>query len=109
MQDTIAKFIDDLIEEKGFPDISEEVRDEIRKDLLVRFDDFMAARIITALSDEDVKTFEEMLKTQKSEEEIQKFVSEHIPDFTNFLTNVLLEFRNVYLGIIEAPRVVEES
>lgn len=41
-----------------------------------------------------------MLKDQKSEIEIQKFVSEHIPDFITFLTDVLLEFRGIYLGLI---------
>ena len=108
-QTAISKFVDNLIEEKGFTAISDEVRKEIKIDLETRLDDFMAARVISALSDTDVAAFEEMLKAQKPDEEVQKFVSEHIPDFVSFLTNVLLEFRNVYLGIIQAPRIIEEE
>lgn len=108
-QTAIGKFIDTLIEEKGFTAISEEVRNEIKKDLTIRLDDFIAARVISALTDTDVATFEEMLKAQKSNEDVQKFVADHIPDFINFLTNVLIEFRGVYLGIIESPKIVEEE
>lgn len=101
-----SQYVDKLIEEKGFPDITPEIREEIKKDVLRRLDDFIAARIIAGLSDEDVNTFEQMLKDAKPEPEIQKFVTEHITDFVEFLTNVLVEFRGVYLGTIQSPQFV---
>ena len=107
--ESLPEFIDKLIEEKGFPDITQEVRDELKKDLLVRVDDFITARIIAALSDEDVKKFEEMLQQGKDQGEIQTFVSQQIPDFTNFLARTLLEFKGVYLGTIQAPINIEEE
>src|SRR3989344_7547847 len=100
---TILDFVDKLIEEKGFPDLLPEVKDQLKQDIMTRLDDFIAARVIAALSDEDVITFENMLKEEKPENEIQDFVSTHVPDFTTFLTNVLLEFRGVYLGTITPP------
>lgn len=108
-ENAISKFIDKLIEEKGFVNLLDEVREEMKKDLASRLDEFIAARIITALSDENVLVFEEMLKSQKEKAEVQKFISEHIPDFLNYLTNILLEFRAVYLGIINAPIIAEEG
>lgn len=99
----IERFVEQLIKDKNFPDISPEVREELKKDLLIRVDDFIAAKVISTLSDENVDKFEEMLKTGKSEGEIQAFVAEYVPDFTNFLTQTLLEFRNVYMGITPVP------
>lgn len=99
----IDEFIDKLIEDKGFTDLLPDVKDQLKKDISMRLDDFIAARVIAALSDEDLATFEQMLKDGKSKEEIQQFTSSHVTDFTEFLTNVLLEFRGVYLGVIQPP------
>lgn len=100
---TILDFVDKLIEEKGFPDLLPEVREQLKQDIMTRLDDFITARIIAALSDEDVLTFEQMLKEGKADNEMQQFVSTHVPNLTDFLTNVLLEFRGVYLGLITPP------
>jgi len=105
--DALLQYADKLIEERKFPDLTPEVKEELRKDILRRLDDFLAARIIAALSDEDVLVFEKMLKEGKPETEVQKFVCEHVPDFVNFLTNTLLEFRGVYTGLIDTPVFVE--
>jgi hypothetical protein len=100
---SVQQFIDKLIDEREFGDITPEVREELVKDLLVRLDDFIMARIIASLGDEDLAKFEQLLKNKASDEEIQKLTSAAIPDFTNFLTKVLVEFRAVYLGIITPP------
>lgn len=100
---SLGNFVDKLIEEKGFPDLTDDVRGEIKQDLLTRLDNFITARIIARLSDADVVEFESMLKDGKSETEIQEFAIGHIPDATNFLANTLLEFKAVYLGIITPP------
>jgi Mg/Co/Ni transporter MgtE len=94
-------FVNTLIDQK-FADhkaeLTDEVREELKKDIAKRLDEFVMARIIAALSDEDVKQLENLLKEDKSQAELQKFATEHIPDFTTFLTNAFLEFQSVYLG-----------
>lgn len=100
-------YIEQLIEERGFPDLTAEVKEELKKDLVNRLDSFIGAKVIATLSDEDVLKFEQLLKDGKSREEIQKFTVEHVPDFTTFLTNVLMEFRMVYLGLVQAPVSVD--
>jgi hypothetical protein len=74
------------------------VREEIKRDIKTRLDDFIMSRVIRGFSDEDVVTFERLLHEGKSQAELQQFAVEHIPDSTTFLTNVLLEFQGVYLG-----------
>lgn len=105
----IDQFVEKLIDAKGYPDLTPEVRVEVRKDLLTRLDDFIAARSIAALSDEDVLIFEKMLTEGKPEEEIQKFLIDHIDEYQNFLTNVLMEFQGVYLGRIPVPPTSNNS
>ena len=99
----VAEFIERLIAEKQFPDLTPEVKEEIKKDLTERLDDFIAAKFIAVLSDENVAKFEEMLKAGKPENEVQAFLTANVPNFTEFLTQTLLEFREVYLGLIQAP------
>lgn len=99
-KDHLAQFIDELIDEKGYP-IAAAVREVVKKDLLGRLDDFIAAKVIATLSADDLATFDQMLKDKKAKEEVQSFVAAHVPNYINFLTNTLLEFRGVYLGLVD--------
>lgn len=105
-QNALSRFVDMLIEEKGFPDMTPEVKDQLRRDLLRKLDDYIAAKIISSLSDEDVNIFHQMLKEGRSSEEMQRFTTTHIENFSDFLTNTLLMFRGVYLGLIHVPSYV---
>lgn len=100
-QSDFDNYLDSLIEEKFIKKghaLEPEVREELKKDLSMQLDEFIMARVIAALSDEDVVAFENILKEGKPQEELQKFAVDHIPDFTDFLTNTLLEFQKVYLA-----------
>jgi hypothetical protein len=95
------EFVDTLIEQKFAEhktEITNEVREELRKDLFLRLDNFVIARILEALSEKDLFSFEKLVKEGKSREELRQFAAKHIPDFTNFLTDAFLEFRMVYLS-----------
>ncbi len=105
----LDRYIDSLLEEKGYPDITPEVKEELKKDLTTRLDDFIAARVIVALSDENVLIFEKMLKDGMENDKIQQFVAAHIPDYENFLTSVLLEFKEVFLGVRGVPTPASNS
>lgn len=104
--DSTDQFIEELIDASNFTDIRPEVREEIKKDLYRKLDDFILARMIAAFSEEDLKKFEELLDNNAPDEEIQQFGPTHIPDFTTFLTNVFIEFRSVYLGEVQTPIIV---
>ena len=103
-QDTQTQFdqylqglIDQKFLQKGHT-LEPEIIDEMKKDIIRQLDEFIMARVIAALSDEDVLALEKLLAESNSVEQAQKFAAEHIPDFTTFLTNVLLEFQQVYLS-----------
>lgn len=99
MNTTLEDYVDRLIEEKGFPDLTEAVRAQIKSDLLTRLNDTINAKVIAALSDEDLVGFEKLIDGNAPQEEVQKYIEAKIPDSTTFLAGVLLEFRKNYLGI----------
>lgn len=100
MDATTVQYIDGLIAEKNFPDLTGEVRSQIKKDLLDRLNDTINAKVIAALSDEDLTGFEKLIDDANApQEEVQKYIEAKIPDSTSFLAGVLLEFRKNYLGI----------
>jgi hypothetical protein len=106
---SIQAFVDGLIDQKGFTDLTPEVREELKSDIYQRLNDFIVARMIAAFSDEDVLKYEQLLKENKPQEELQQFAADHIPNFVDFLTNVLLEFQDVYLGRIQQPVIIPDD
>jgi len=93
----IQELIDQKYIQKGHK-LEPEVIEELKKDIIRQLDQFIMARVIASLSDEDVQALEKLMQETKSVEEAHKFAAEHVPDFTSFLTDVLLEFQQVYLG-----------
>ncbi len=102
-KDYLAEFIDNIIEEKAYSVATLEMKEMLKKDLLKRLDTFIATRVINKLSIEDLAEFNKLLDGKKPETEIQAFVASHVPDYVGFITDTLLEFRGVYLGIIDVP------
>jgi hypothetical protein len=73
------------------------VREEVKRDIARRLDSFIMSRAIPALSDNDVQRLETLLESTRSAAVAQEFVATHIPNFEDFLTDILLEFRQAYL------------
>ena len=91
-------FINTLLDKRGYKDAAPEVREELYKDVTLRINEFILAKVIAALSAEDLTEFEKMLDDKKPIVEYQKFAEQHIPDYQTFLTAALLEFQDIYLG-----------
>lgn len=90
-------FIDELIEEKGFSDEDPEVLAQIKSDLLESAERKINAMILTNLPPEDLEAFEAVLDGG-SEEAMQSFVKERIPDIDQKVALELLNFRTAYIG-----------
>jgi hypothetical protein len=95
---SLDPFINDLLEEKGYADAQSDVKESLQADLRKRVNEFIMARTITQLSEEDLTTFEKMLDEKKSSAELQQFAVDHIPDYTTFLASTLVEFQDVFLA-----------
>lgn len=97
---SLEQFVDQLIKEKNFPkDLDEAVKKQIKKDLMFRLNDYINAKLVAALPEKEVEEFEKLLEKKASQEEVQKFFQDKIPNLSTFLSQVFLDFRKTYLGI----------
>lgn len=92
-------FVEKLIDEKRFEDLTPDLRQHMHDDLKARIYDAINAKVIRELKDEDLPAFEALIDANATPEELQAFMQGKLPDSVNFLTNVLLDFRKMYLGL----------
>lgn len=95
----LTKFVDRLIEEKKFPtDLEKEIVDQIKSDLLEKVEDRINATIISNLSEDKLEEFNKMLDNDVSDQEMQKFCSDNIPNLSQLLASELIVFKQSYLS-----------
>lgn len=101
---TLEDFVESLLSEKlGGALFTPEERLEIKQELLTKLNRWIILQTMTTLAEKspaDLSAFQEMAKGNASLEDIQAFVASKIPDSSSFLTHVLVDFRNTYLGQI---------
>lgn len=94
----LSLFVDKLIEEKNLPDLGEEIRAEMKSDLMSRLEDRINLTIITNLNEQQLVEFDEIVE-KNDQVAIQQYLKKAIPDLETVVATVLLQFRNTYLGI----------
>lgn len=97
---TFGDFVDRMMLEKEYPPLDDAVMAQIKEDLLDRLDDYINARIIAAMTDEQAQEFNTLLKGDPTKDEVQQFIAQCIPDGAEFISLTLLEFRREYLGLV---------
>jgi hypothetical protein len=98
-QYTIDEFAESLLTAKNYTTLTAEMRVELKNDIVERVHDYLIAKTIAKLSDEDVKKLNALLDKDPSDEEIQKFITTTIADAPTFIGDTLFQFRQTYLGI----------
>ena len=96
MDPQYTQFIDELINRRNYPDLTPQVRDELRKDAMDRLDTFILDRIIGALTEEDANQFVALVKEQKTDDELRAFVMSKIDNYESFLKDALQAFVQAY-------------
>lgn len=95
----LKMFVDRLVEEKKYPENLEQgVIDQIKADLLSRVEDRVNMLIISNLSEEKLIDFNKLMDKNVSDEEMQKFCSDNIPDLSQLIASELIVFRQTYIG-----------
>lgn len=97
---TLEEFAEKLLEDKGFKDLDNEVREEMLQDLVGRLNNQINASLIEALPPEKAEELNKMTDDENTKEsEIQKFFAENVTDFTGVFVSALIGFRKTYLGL----------
>lgn len=95
----LASYVDRLIEEKKYPaELGEEVIGEIKKDLLSKVEDRVNAVIIANLTPEKLEEFNSLLDSNISDEEMQKFCGDNIPNLAQLIATELIVFKQSYFS-----------
>jgi hypothetical protein len=90
-------FVDQLVEEKKFENLDEDVLEQIKTDLLERVEDAINVAILESMPPEKMEEFDQMLDGAEMDE-VQKFCQASIPDFENVIAAALMKFRSIYLN-----------
>ena len=94
---SIIDFVDRLVKEKNFENISPSVRAQIKADLLDRVEDRINMTILENMPPEKLEQFSALLDTA-SPEEIQRFCVDNIADLDEVIAQELVDFRGAYLN-----------
>jgi uncharacterized protein DUF5663 len=96
-KNNLDTFITNLIDQRGYEEAPQEIKEQLSKDLKARLDKFVVSRTVAEFADKEVDEFEKMLDEDKPTEELTQFAKSHIPDYQTFMTTTLLLFRDAYL------------
>lgn len=81
--------------------ISDESKAEMKADLLPRLHKWLILKAMTELAKQNpqhVAELRAMMERNADATEVQKFMTDKIPNGESFLAQTLVEFRNTYLG-----------
>lgn len=91
-------FVDKLLEDKKLPEgLSQDVLNEMKKDLLKMVESRINATILANLSEDQMNEFSDLLDSD-DEIKIQKYLENAIPDLAQILASELIVFKQIYLG-----------
>lgn len=99
-REALEQYVDDLIRIKNSPHIKGENIAVVKEALLQDVSDAINSKLISLLSDDEVKQLNEMLDKEASDEQVSLFFTGKIKDLQQVVTDVLVEFKKGYLSVI---------
>lgn len=96
---TLDDFAESLIADKQYTTLSPEMKEELKKDILQRAHDYLLAKTIAKLDDQQAQELDALLDKNPKDDEVQDFIAKAIPDSATFIGDTLFQFRQVYLGL----------
>lgn len=98
-QYTLDDFAETLIKDKQYTTLTPATHEELKLDILQRIHDYLLAKTIAQLTDDQAKEFNALLDQKPSDQALQDFIANAIPDSATFIGNTLFQFRQIYLGL----------
>lgn len=98
-EEFINKFLKDMLQDAGMTDLSPEVETQLLKDLRARLNERFLAELVSIFTEEEVVQFKELAESGNNQEDLEKFITDHIPNAAEIFSDALLKFRADYLGV----------
>ncbi len=97
MEYSLEAFIDALLIEKGTDSLSDEVKTQLKSDLMERVENYINAELIAAVPSDKFEILENLIDGG-NDTEIQSFFQEQIPNLDEMIANNLIAFRGLYIN-----------
>ena len=95
----VEQFIDQLITDKGVSGLTDEVRAELRKDLMQRLADQIDRAVINALPEDKAIELSERLDDENfGDDQVNDFIRDSGVDIQRISLETMVKFRELYLG-----------
>lgn len=94
----VRGFLENLILDAGLTPLDETAREQMIQELYIRLDNFLTSEIIKSLPPEQLEEFVQLNEREASQEEINQFMTEKIPNAQDLFGAALVNFRDLYLG-----------
>lgn len=111
-REALGQYVDDLIRIKNSPHVKGDNITVVKQALLEEVSDAINSKLISMLSDDEVKQLNEMLDKEASDEQVSLFFTGKIKNLQQVVTDVLVEFKKGYLSVIydeDANKVENKS
>ena len=108
--ENVDRFIDQLIDEKGYTNIDDEVRAQLKADMTQRLMTQIDRAAIDALpEDKAIELADKMDDENFTDTQIADFMTNSGVDLQNVALETMLQFRLLYIGDVQTEAVDEEQ
>lgn len=98
MQNPIDSLVSEIIETKGFPGLTPEVKAQLTTDLRSKLLDQIDRAVIAALPESSVNQLNQILDNGGGDAEVQRIISESGVNVKQVTLATIMGFRSLYLG-----------
>lgn len=99
----LRDFLSSLINEAGIT-VDEQTHNQVIKELYVQLDNYILSTIVEELPSDNLEEFTQMAEEGKGREELEKYLSDHIPNSQEVFARALIDFKDLYLGNVAVAR-----
>lgn len=100
----VRNFLEGILTDAGMTTLDDQMREEMIKELYARLDNYITSAIVDKLPPEDTEAFIRLNEEKKSQEEIQQFLQDKLPNAQEVFALTFAQFRELYLGNVSAAR-----
>jgi len=94
----VRTFLEGLLQDGGITTLDDNMHEEMIKELYARLDNLITTSIIENMPPEKLDVFIRMNEEKRPKEEVEQFLKDNLPNFSEVLSEAFIKFREVYLG-----------
>lgn len=91
-------FIDALLAQKGFKEIPDALRTQLREDIYARLEQWLLSSMLAEVPDEESDNLEKFMESKPSPEKITKHFQSIVPNYEDVYSDALFSFKQTYLS-----------